>query len=64
MNIVVEKYGILKTLNQTRCIRINPLRIPARDLDGKMAPEDERFMAQQNQLMKEKIAYLKRKILR
>ena len=63
MNIVVEKYGVLKTLNKTRCIRINPLRIPARDLDGKVAPEDECFMAQQNQLMKEKIAYLKRKIL-
>ena len=63
MNIVVEKNGLLKTLNKIRCIRINSLRTPARDLDGKVAPEDECFMAQQNQLMKEKIAYLKRKIL-
>ena len=52
MNIVVEKYGVLKTLNKTRCIRINPLRIPARPgwkggsggcvLHGAAKPTDER----------------------
>ena len=62
MNIVVDKQGISRTLNKTKCIRIRPLQIPPRSLDGKVAEEDKEFEEQQRQVMKDKIRYLKKKI--
>ena len=63
LNIVILKHGILKTVNKTRCIRIRPLQLPARSLDGKSVTEYKEYEEQQKQVVKEKIDYLRKKMV-
>ena len=49
-------------MNKTKCIRVMPLALPDRDLKGGIIASDSpEFKAQQEEVFREKLAYLKQK---
>src|SRR3569623_751830 len=63
MNLEIDKYGARVTVNKTKCIRVRPLVIPERDLAGREIEETEEFKRRQDEMVRDKIRYLKKKIV-
>ena len=64
MHVVVDKDGEQTTVNKTRCVGIRRFEVPVRDANGRAfgdAPGDDEV---QEALLREKVEYLKMKILR
>ena len=62
LNLVIQKFGHLATVNKTKCIRVVPLELPERDVQGRPMEGSPEYKALQDKVLKDKISYLKKKI--